>query len=83
MSLVLCFLLMSLFFMYSFVLSRLWRKKIAIRLLLYIQDNVTLIVFLNKNYIPPLRFIKAYVSRCHHEKSHSIYAIFITRSDVW
>ncbi|HFP0013028.1 TPA: protein YlcJ, partial [Escherichia coli] len=27
----------------------LWRKKIAIRLLLYIQDNVTLIVFLNKN----------------------------------
>ncbi|EOO8500799.1 TPA: protein YlcJ, partial [Escherichia coli] len=27
MSLVLCFLLMSLFFMYSFVLSRLWRKK--------------------------------------------------------
>ncbi|EOU4597891.1 hypothetical protein ACOIVU_005044 [Escherichia coli] len=41
MSLVLCFLLMSLFFMYSFVLSRLWRKKIAIRLLLYIQDNVT------------------------------------------
>ncbi|HFO9554250.1 TPA: protein YlcJ, partial [Escherichia coli] len=26
-----------------------WRKKIAIRLLLYIQDNVTLIVFLNKN----------------------------------
>ncbi|HFM0325586.1 protein YlcJ, partial [Escherichia coli] len=25
------------------------RKKIAIRLLLYIQDNVTLIVFLNKN----------------------------------
>ncbi|EQA4516850.1 protein YlcJ, partial [Escherichia coli] len=24
-------------------------KKIAIRLLLYIQDNVTLIVFLNKN----------------------------------
>ena len=36
------------FFMYSFVLSRLWRKKIAIRLLLYIQDNVTLIVFLNK-----------------------------------
>ncbi|WP_143364289.1 hypothetical protein [Escherichia coli] len=27
-------------FMYSFVLSRLWRKKIAIRLLLYIQDNV-------------------------------------------
>ncbi|HFP1362948.1 TPA: protein YlcJ, partial [Escherichia coli] len=28
MSLVLCFLLMSLFFMYSFVLSRLWRKKI-------------------------------------------------------
>ncbi|ENY6999570.1 protein YlcJ, partial [Escherichia coli] len=28
---------------------RLWRKKIAIRLLLYIQDNVTLIVFLNKN----------------------------------
>ena len=35
------------------------------------------------NYIPPLRFIKAYVSRCHHEKSHSIYAIFITRSDVW
>ncbi|HFO2841756.1 TPA: protein YlcJ, partial [Escherichia coli] len=25
MSLVLCFLLMSLFFMYSFVLSRLWR----------------------------------------------------------
>ncbi|HFL9854147.1 protein YlcJ, partial [Escherichia coli] len=26
MSLVLCFLLMSLFFMYSFVLSRLWRK---------------------------------------------------------
>ncbi|TGF95370.1 hypothetical protein DAH31_12165 [Escherichia coli] len=71
------------FFMYSFVLSRLWRKKIAIRLLLYIQDNVTLIVFLNKNYISPLRFIKAYVSRCHHEKSHSIYAIFITRSDVW
>lgn len=49
MSLVLCFLLMPLFFMYSFVLSRLWRKKIAIRLLLYIQDNVTLIVFLNKN----------------------------------
>ncbi|ELS9871592.1 protein YlcJ [Escherichia coli] len=50
MSLVLCFLLMSLFFfMYSFVLSRLWCKKIAIRLLLYIQDNVTLIVFLNKN----------------------------------
>ncbi|HFS2296802.1 TPA: protein YlcJ, partial [Escherichia coli] len=38
MSLVLCFLLMSLFFMYFFVLSRLWRKKIAIRLLLYIQD---------------------------------------------
>ncbi|MBO0278616.1 hypothetical protein J0S23_23085, partial [Escherichia coli] len=38
MSLVLCFLLMSLFFMYSFVLSRLWREKIAIRLLLYIQD---------------------------------------------
>ncbi|ENL6542292.1 hypothetical protein AB5P69_003467 [Escherichia coli] len=35
--------------MYSFVLSRLWRKKFAIRLLLYIQDNVTLIVFLNKN----------------------------------
>ncbi|MBB9734732.1 hypothetical protein FSI45_021725 [Escherichia coli] len=35
--------------MYSFVLSRLWRKKIAIRLLLYTQDNVTLIVFLNKN----------------------------------
>ncbi|HGV7120351.1 TPA: protein YlcJ, partial [Escherichia coli O146] len=35
MSLVLCFLLMSLFFMYFFVLSRLWRKKIAIRLLLY------------------------------------------------
>ncbi|EFJ9625893.1 hypothetical protein BHN46_003692, partial [Escherichia coli] len=33
MSLVLCFLLMSLFFMYFFVLSRLWRKKIAIRLL--------------------------------------------------
>ncbi|WP_258122497.1 hypothetical protein [Escherichia coli] len=32
-----------------YVLSRLWRKKIAIRLLLYIQDNVTLIVFLNKN----------------------------------
>ncbi|OVB41808.1 membrane protein, partial [Escherichia coli] len=29
--------------MYSFVLSRLWRKKIAIRLLLYIQDNVILI----------------------------------------
>ncbi|HFO7815173.1 TPA: protein YlcJ, partial [Escherichia coli] len=29
MSLVLCFLLMSLFFMYFFVLSRLWRKKIA------------------------------------------------------
>ncbi|EOR1476707.1 protein YlcJ, partial [Escherichia coli] len=28
---------------------RLWRKKIAIRLLLYIQDNVILIVFLNKN----------------------------------
>ncbi|HHX8011548.1 TPA: protein YlcJ, partial [Escherichia coli] len=27
MSLVLCFLLMSLFFMYSFVPSRLWRKK--------------------------------------------------------
>ncbi|HGU4156790.1 TPA: protein YlcJ, partial [Escherichia coli] len=27
MSLVLCFLLMSLFFMYSFVLSRLWREK--------------------------------------------------------
>ncbi|HFS1941051.1 TPA: protein YlcJ, partial [Escherichia coli] len=27
MSLVLCFLLMSLFFMYFFVLSRLWRKK--------------------------------------------------------
>ncbi|EOV7562228.1 protein YlcJ, partial [Escherichia coli] len=26
-----------------------WCKKIAIRLLLYIQDNVTLIVFLNKN----------------------------------
>ncbi|HFO8437137.1 TPA: protein YlcJ, partial [Escherichia coli] len=26
MSLVLCFLLMSLFFMYFFVLSRLWRK---------------------------------------------------------
>ncbi|MFX4184133.1 protein YlcJ [Escherichia coli] len=49
MSLVLCFLLMSLFFMYSFVLSRLWCKKIAMRLLLYIQDNVTLIVFLNKN----------------------------------
>lgn len=37
------------FFMCSFVLSILWRKKIAIRLLLYIQDNVTLIVFLNKN----------------------------------
>ncbi|MEL9213853.1 hypothetical protein J4W80_11745 [Escherichia coli] len=35
--------------MYSFVLSRLSRQKIAIRLLLYIQDNVTLIVFLNKN----------------------------------
>lgn len=32
-----------------FLLSRLWREKIAIRLLLYIQDNVTLIVFLNKN----------------------------------
>lgn len=32
-----------------YVFSRLWRKKIAIRLLLYIQDNVTLIVFLNKN----------------------------------
>ncbi|OJF42516.1 hypothetical protein AUR53_07350 [Escherichia coli] len=40
---------MSLFFMYSFVLSRLLRKQIAIRLLLYIQDNVILIVFLNKN----------------------------------
>ncbi|ELG1361526.1 hypothetical protein RNU20_004109 [Escherichia coli] len=50
MSLVLCFLLISLFFfMYSFVLSRLWRKKIAIRLLLYIQENVIVIVFLNKN----------------------------------
>ncbi|WP_123004540.1 hypothetical protein [Escherichia coli] len=49
MSLVLCFLLMSLFFMYSFVISRLSRKKNAIPLLLYIQDNVTLIVFLNKN----------------------------------
>ncbi|HFU5208842.1 TPA: hypothetical protein ACH6BR_004903, partial [Escherichia coli] len=32
-----------------FDLSRPWCKKIAIRLLLYIQDNVTLIVFLNKN----------------------------------
>ncbi|WP_032211702.1 hypothetical protein, partial [Escherichia coli] len=28
---------------------RLLRKQIAIRLLLYIQDNVILIVFLNKN----------------------------------
>ncbi|ENF2913199.1 hypothetical protein KN774_23070 [Escherichia coli] len=35
--------------MYSFVLSRLWRKKIAIRLLLYIQENVIVIVFLNKS----------------------------------
>ncbi|HFS2682209.1 TPA: hypothetical protein ACHYIY_005320, partial [Escherichia coli] len=26
-----------------------WRKKIAIRLLLYIQENVIVIVFLNKN----------------------------------
>ncbi|EHR9348966.1 hypothetical protein KUS14_001287 [Escherichia coli] len=49
MGLVLCFLLMSLVFIHSFDLSRLWCKKIAIRLLLYIQDNVTLIVFLNKN----------------------------------
>ncbi|MDM9107133.1 hypothetical protein RS165_09155 [Escherichia coli] len=49
MGLVLCFLLMSLVFIHSFVLSRLWCEKIAIRLLLYIQDNVTLIVFLNKN----------------------------------
>ena len=40
---------MFLVFMYFFVPSRLLRKQIAIRLLLYIQDNVTLIVFLNKN----------------------------------
>ncbi|OJF59986.1 hypothetical protein AP222_07235 [Escherichia coli] len=40
---------MFFFFLYSFVLSRLWRKKIAIRLLLYIQDSVIVIVFLNKN----------------------------------
>ena len=49
MSLVLCFLLMSLVFIHSFVLSGLWCKKIALRLLFFIQDNVTLIVFLNKN----------------------------------
>ncbi|WP_071807546.1 hypothetical protein [Escherichia coli] len=36
-------------FVYSFVPSRLLRKQIAIRLLLYIQDSVILIVFLNKN----------------------------------
>ncbi|HGU3941402.1 TPA: hypothetical protein ACHKH4_RS24090 [Escherichia coli] len=40
---------MFLVFVYSFVPSRLLRKQIAIQLLLYIQDNVTLIVFLNKN----------------------------------
>ncbi|OVB18589.1 hypothetical protein [Escherichia coli] len=40
---------MFLVFVYSFVPSRLLRKQIAIRLLLYIQDNVIVIVFLNKN----------------------------------
>ncbi|WP_140396903.1 hypothetical protein [Escherichia coli] len=49
MSLVLCFLLMFLVFVYSFVPSRLLRKQIAIQLLLYIQDSVIVIVFLNKN----------------------------------
>ncbi|EFO2518135.1 hypothetical protein B6Q94_25930 [Escherichia coli] len=61
--------------------------KTSIKTITYLSDIGCLEIqgasLLNKKYIPPLRFIKAYVSRCHHEKSHSIYAIFITRSDVW